>query len=89
MKRAKLIKYLFIITVFVIAGFATADSLGFFKTKTYTAVNHGSHYHYVPDNRNPDVGLDKFPSKEPAPHQLITPSGTIMLKSEWEARNAE
>lgn len=78
MTAKKWLKYLFIAVVFVIAGFALADSLGYFNAKPYTKVSHGSHFHYVPKNRDPNVGLDKFPEKPPAPGQMITPTGQIV-----------
>ena len=78
------LKYLFIAAVIVAAGFALADSLGFFNPKPYTAVSHGSHSHYVPENRDPKVGIDKFPTEEPGPGEMITPQGQIVKKSEWQ-----
>lgn len=78
------LKYFFIAIVIVAAGFALADSLGVFNPKPYTAVSHGSHVHYVPENRDPNVGIDKFPTEEPGPGEIITPQGQIVKKSEWE-----
>jgi hypothetical protein len=70
-------KYIFIALVIVLAGLALADSLGYFNPKPYTAVSHGSHSHYVPHDRNPDVPIDQFPMEEPGPNERITPNGTI------------
>ncbi|HKL19786.1 MAG TPA: hypothetical protein VJ905_12505 [Halalkalibaculum sp.] len=81
-------KYIFIALVIAAAGFALSDALGFFNPKPYTAVSHGSHFHYVPDDRDPDVGIDKFPQEEPGPGEIITPTGQIMSKSEWEKQKA-
>ncbi len=78
------IKYLFIVVIIAVAGFALADALGFFNPKPYTAVSHGSHFHYVPEDRDPNVGIDKFPQEEPGPDEMITPTGQIVKKSEWE-----
>lgn len=72
------LKYLFIVAVFIIAAFALADSLGFFNPKPYTEVSHGSHIHYVPENRDPNVGIDKFPMVAPGPNEMITPTGQIV-----------
>ncbi|HLR76598.1 MAG TPA: hypothetical protein VK106_02990 [Balneolaceae bacterium] len=78
MNAKKGIKYIFIVVVFVIAGFALADSLGFFNPKPYTKVPHGSHYHYVPKNRDSNVGIDKFPENPPGPGEMITPTGQVV-----------
>lgn len=72
------LKYIFIAAVVILAGFALADSLGYFNPKPYTAVSHGSHSHYVPENRDPDVPINKFPQTEPAPGEKITPTGQIV-----------
>lgn len=77
-------KYLFIAAVIAASGFALLDSLGFFNPKPYTEVPHGSHFHYVPEDRDPKVGIDKFPQEEPGPDEIITPTGQIVKKSEWE-----
>ena len=71
-------KYLFVGVVLVLAGLAMADALGYFNPKSYTAVSHGSHSHYVPHDRNPDVSIDKFPQEEPGPNEKITPEGQIV-----------
>ncbi|MDZ7689749.1 MAG: hypothetical protein U5K69_01090 [Balneolaceae bacterium] len=83
------LKYIFIGAVIVAGGFALADSLGFFNPKPYTEVSHGSHVHYVPEDRDPKVGIDKFPTEPPAPNQVITPQGQIMDKAEWERQQQE
>ena len=89
MTTKNILKYLFIAVVGVIAAFSLADSLGYFNTKPYTAVSHGSHNHYVPHNRDPNVSLDKFPMEEPGPNEVITPTGQIVTKEEWEKRSAQ
>jgi hypothetical protein len=78
------LKYIFIVLVVVAAGFALSDALGFFNPKPYTEVTHGSHVHYVPEDRDPKVSIDKFPQREPGPDEMITPTGQIVKKSEWE-----
>lgn len=80
MTSKNIIKYIFIAAVLIVAGFAMADALGWFNPKPYTAVSHGSHVHYVPENRDPDVGIDKFPQQEPLPTEVITPTGQIVPK---------
>ncbi len=72
------LKYVFIVVVVVLAGLALADALGYFNEKPYTAVSHGSHSHYVPHDRDPNVSIDKFPMEEPAPGEKITPTGQVV-----------
>lgn len=81
------IKYIFIAVVIVAAGFALADALGFFNPKPYTAVSHGSHFHYVPDNRDPDVSIDKFPQQEPRSFEVITPTGQVVHKDSVKSKS--
>lgn len=77
-------KYIFIFVVLIAAGFALADSLGYFNPKPYTAVSHGSHFHYVPENADPNVGIDKFPMTEPGLREVITPTGQIVHEDSLE-----
>ena len=72
------LKYIFIVIVLVLASLALADALGYFNEKPYTAVSHGSHFHYVPHDRNPEVSIDKFPMEEPSPGEKITPEGQVV-----------
>lgn len=71
-------KYLFIAVVVALAGLALADALGYFNPKPYTAVSHGSHSHYVPDDRDPNVPINNFPQEEPGPGEKISPTGQIV-----------
>ncbi len=72
------LKYIFVGVVLVLASLALADALGYFNEKPYTAVSHGSHEHYVPHDRDPDVSIDKFPQEEPGRGEKITPTGQIV-----------
>jgi hypothetical protein len=82
MSRKNLIKYLFIVAVFVIAAFAVADSLGVFIDKPYKAVPHGTHNHYVPFDRKEGVPIGDFPTEEPGPNEKITPEGQVVRKNQ-------
>ncbi len=75
-------KYAFIAVVVVLAGLALADALGYFNPKPYTAVSHGSHKHYVPEDRDPNVPISDFPQTEPAPGEKISPTGQIVPADE-------
>jgi hypothetical protein len=59
-------------------AFVLADSLGLFSSAPYTAVPHGDHVHYVPNDRDPDVPLGQFPTVEPRPGEIITPDGEVV-----------
>jgi azurin len=83
------LKYLFLLGVLIAAGFALADALGFFNLKPYTEVHHGPIIHYVPDNREPDISIERFPTQKPRPEEMITPTGQIIKKSEWKQRQKE
>lgn len=74
-------KYLFLGLVLILAGFALADALGAFNQKPYTEVSHGSHVHYVPHDRDPDVPIDKFPMQPPGAGEKITPEGQIVSEN--------
>lgn len=75
------LKYYFIAFVIIMAGFAMADSLGVFNTKGYTEVSHGSHIHYVPDDRDSNVPIHNFPTEAPGPDQRITPDGRVVSQN--------
>jgi hypothetical protein len=78
MTSKNILKYIFIAVVIILAGIALADALGYFSSKPYTAVSHGSHSHYVPNDRDPNVPINEFPRTEPAPGEKITPTGQIV-----------
>jgi len=80
-------KYLFLTVVIILAGIALADALGYFNPKPYTEITHGSHIHYVPENADPDVGIDKFPMREPGPNEVITPTGQIIPRDSLNTTN--
>ncbi len=80
MTRKNILKYVVIVGIVILAGLALADALGVFNPKPYTAVSHGSHVHYVPHDRDPDVSIGDFPTEEPGPGETITPKGKIVRK---------
>ena len=45
-------------------------------------IEHGDHYHYVPENRNKDVPVGRFPTEPPGPGEYITPSGEVVEKEQ-------
>jgi hypothetical protein len=59
-------------------AFVIADALGVFDRRSYFEVPHGSHSHYVPHDRDPDVPIGQFPTRPPGPSERITPQGQIV-----------
>lgn len=51
-----------------------------FGDKPYIEISHGDHVHYVPQDRDPNVPMGRFPTSEPAPDERITPDGRIVKK---------
>lgn len=78
----RLLLSLFALLVIIAGAFALADALGMYNEKGYTGISHGSHVHYVPANRDPDVSISRFPTTEPGPDEKITPTGQIVKKTE-------
>lgn len=74
-------KYLFVAIVTVLALVALADALGFFNPKPYTEVSHGSHIHYVPHDRDPDIPIHEFPQQQPGPNERLTSQGEIVREN--------
>lgn len=44
----------------------------------YVEIPHGSHSHFVPKDRDPDVDVGQFPTKRPGPTERITPQGQVV-----------
>ena len=62
----------------VFLAFLLVDALGVFDDSPYLEVPHGNHTHYVPRERNQNVGLDAFPTVPPGPCERITPEGRLV-----------
>ena len=65
------------VVALAVIAVATADAMGVFKSTSYTAVPHGSHSHYVPDECE-DVRTGDFPTRAPREGERITCDGTIV-----------
>ena len=68
--------------VLLFFGVVVADSLGAFSRAPYTAVPHGSHAHYVPNECEGDLRMDDFPMQPPAAGERITCTGQVVSESE-------
>lgn len=84
MDSRKWFKIIVVVGILLFFGLVIADSLGVFNPKPYTEVPHGSHVHYVPHDRDPDVPLNAFPMTAPGPGETITPRGEIVPESAVE-----
>ena len=51
-----------------------------FGDDPYVAISHGDHVHYVPEDRDPNVPVSRFPTTEPAADERITPDGRVVKK---------
>lgn len=48
--------------------------------QAYVEITHGDHVHYVPKDRDQNVPVGRFPTREPGPDERITPEGRIVAK---------
>ena len=76
------LKWAFALLVLGFFGVVVADSLGAFNKAPYTAVPHGSHSHYVPNECTGDLRMDDFPMQPPAAGERITCTGQVVPSSE-------
>ncbi|MFB6098555.1 MAG: hypothetical protein ABEK84_05475 [Salinibacter sp.] len=49
-----------------------------YRGQRFEKIPHGSHVHYVPKDRNPDVPVGRFPTRKPAKDERITPDGKVV-----------
>lgn len=70
-------RWMIVVLVVLFVGVMMADALGVFNDQPYTAVPHGSHNHYVP-NECEDIVASDFPTVEPAPGERITCEGDVV-----------
>lgn len=53
-----------------------------YRNQPYEEVPHGSHVHYVPKDRNEQVPIGQFPTRQPNQGERITPDGKIVPESQ-------
>jgi hypothetical protein len=76
--RTNRFKSFVVVMIAVFFTLALLASLGIFDNKSYTAVPHGNHTHYVPKDRDPSVPMHNFPQQPPPPGKKISPTGEIV-----------
>ena len=66
-------------------AFALADALGLRASRTsvvsplgYTAISHGSHTHYVPNDWDGTASISDFPTAPPPPGSTVSATGQIV-----------
>lgn len=57
----------------VFFGFLVLDAMGVFKSEAYTALPHGGHAHYVPDDKDEGVDAAQCPTRAPGPDEFVSP----------------
>lgn len=82
--RSNILIYLLLFLIVGITLVAISDSLGLFSSKPYKAIPHGTHNHYVPNDRDPDVPIGEFPTQPPSDREVITPDGRVVPSSQAE-----
>jgi hypothetical protein len=76
-KRLRWIVLVIVLIFFVVVMRQVLDPFG---DQGYVEISHGDHSHYVPEDRDPNVGLDRFPTVPPGPDERILPNGQIVSK---------
>lgn len=49
-----------------------------YRNQRFEKIPHGDHVHFVPKDRNPDVPVSQFPTREPDENERITPDGEVV-----------
>jgi len=56
----------------LLVGWLLLDAMGVFDETEYTAIPHGSHDHYVPNELDEGVGADNCPTRAPEVDEFIS-----------------
>lgn len=71
-------------TVFILGLFfflaVLREAMDPFGDDPHVPISHGDHVHYVPEDRDPNVPVGRFPTTEPAADERITPDGRVVKK---------
>jgi hypothetical protein len=68
--------FLFLVLGNVLGWWASETSI--VGPQGYTAINHGSHSHYVPNGWSGDPPLGDFPTEPPPPGMTVGPTGEFV-----------
>lgn len=81
-RARRVIKWLVFIIALVFFLSVLREAFDPFGGDPYLEISHGDHVHYVPQDRDPNVPVGRFPTTEPADDERITPDGRIVKKSQ-------
>jgi hypothetical protein len=76
-KRLRWLLFVVILIFFVLVMRRVLDPFG---DQGYVEISHGNHSHFVPEDRDPNVSLDRFPNVAPGPNERILPNGQVVAK---------
>jgi len=81
--RAKrILKWIVLIVGLIFFFSVLREAFDPFGDKAYVEISHGDHVHYVPEDRDPNVPITRFPGTPPAADERITPDGRIVKKDQ-------
>ncbi len=83
MKRSSRRLVFWLVAIVLIATFVLPEVLDPYGDKEWTEINHGNHVHFVPEGRDMDVPLDRFPTTEPMANQQILLDGSVVARRPW------
>lgn len=66
----------------VFFAFVLVEVFDPFGDAEYLEISHGDHVHVVPEDRDPNVPLDRFPRQMPGPNERILPNGRVVTIDE-------
>lgn len=64
----------------VFFGVLMREVINPYRNQRFEKVPHGSHVHYAPKDKNPDVPISQFPTQKPDENEDITPDGRVVPK---------
>jgi hypothetical protein len=62
----------------VVLAYALVQALNPYNERGLAEITHGDHVHFVPEDADPDVSLDAFPTTPPAPEERVLPDGRVV-----------